>query len=64
MLATRPEVRFAAAVTGSTNLVLSVLCRNARQLHAFLSEQVGALTGVRTAETVLTLRRVKTLTVG
>ncbi|WP_226030690.1 Lrp/AsnC family transcriptional regulator [Streptomyces hyderabadensis] len=64
VLATRPEVRFAAAVTGSTNLVLSVLCRNARQLHAFLSEQVGALTGVRTAETVLTLRRVKTLTVG
>ncbi|MFI8201584.1 Lrp/AsnC family transcriptional regulator [Streptomyces sp. NPDC085937] len=63
-LAARPEVRFAAAVTGRTNLALSVLCRDPRQLYAFLTEQVGGLAGVHAVETVLTLRRVKTLTVG
>ncbi|WP_081235719.1 hypothetical protein [Streptomyces viridosporus] len=31
-------------------------------LYRFLSEKVGALADVHTAETVLTLRRVKTLT--
>ncbi|MFD8541752.1 Lrp/AsnC family transcriptional regulator [Streptomyces rubrogriseus] len=63
-LAARPEVRFAAAITGHTNLVFSVLCRTPPDLYAFLTEQVGALSGVQAAETVLTLRRVKTLTVG
>ncbi|MFG3110019.1 hypothetical protein [Streptomyces tendae] len=29
------------------------------QPHAFLTEQVGALSGVQAAETVLTLRRVR-----
>ncbi|MGV9908040.1 Lrp/AsnC family transcriptional regulator [Streptomyces tendae] len=63
-LAARPEVRFAAAITGRSNLVFSVLCRTPPDLYAFLTEQVGALSGVQAAETVLTLRRVKTLTVG
>lgn len=61
-VATHPEVRFAAAVTGAANLVVSVLCRDTDELYAFLSDKVGALDGVHTAETVLTLRRVKTLT--
>ncbi|MFE9921525.1 Lrp/AsnC family transcriptional regulator [Streptomyces sp. NPDC005774] len=55
-------VRFAAAVTGRTNLVISALCRSTEELYTFLSEGIGALPGVHTAETVLTLRRVKTLT--
>ncbi|MGW4231687.1 Lrp/AsnC family transcriptional regulator [Streptomyces sp. NPDC004980] len=58
----RPEVRFAAAVTGRTNLVISVLCRTTDDLYDFLTERIGALGDVHTAETVLTLRRVKTLT--
>lgn len=62
-LAARPEVRFAAAVTGRTNLALSVLCRDPQQLYGFLTEQVGSLSAVRAVETVLTLRRVKALTV-
>ncbi|MHA5049340.1 hypothetical protein [Streptomyces sp. SD15] len=39
-----------------------VLCRTTDDLYTFLSDKVGALTGIHTAETVLTLRRVKTLT--
>ncbi|MFC5957567.1 Lrp/AsnC ligand binding domain-containing protein [Streptomyces pratens] len=53
---------FAAAVTGRTNLVISALCRSTEELYTFLSEGIGALPGVHTAESVLTLRRVKTLT--
>jgi DNA-binding Lrp family transcriptional regulator len=61
-VAAHPEVRFAAAVTGRTNLVISVLCRTTDDLYNFLSEKIGALSNVHTAEIVLTLRRVKTLT--
>ncbi|MFF7328578.1 Lrp/AsnC family transcriptional regulator [Streptomyces sp. NPDC090306] len=61
-VAGHPEVRFAAAVTGAANLVLSVLCRDTDELYVFLSDKVGALPGVHTAETVPTLRRLKTLT--
>ncbi|MFF4863909.1 Lrp/AsnC family transcriptional regulator [Streptomyces sp. NPDC001231] len=60
--AAQPEVRFAAAVTGRTNLVLSVLCRTVGDLYTFLSEKVGGQRDVDAAETVITLRRVKTLT--
>ncbi|MFD6953287.1 AsnC family transcriptional regulator [Nocardiopsis sp. TSRI0078] len=61
-VADHSEVRFAAAVTGPANLALSLLCRTTGDLYAYLSEGIGALDGVRTAETTLTLRRVKTLT--
>lgn len=61
-LAHYPEVRFAAAVTGRTNLAVSVLCRTTDDLYDFLTEKIGALGDVHTAETVLTLRRIKTLT--
>ncbi|MER5756632.1 Lrp/AsnC family transcriptional regulator [Streptomyces sp. NPDC002088] len=61
-IAVHPEVRFAAAVTGRTNLVVSVLCRTTADLYTFVDEKIGALTGIHTAETILTLRRVKTLT--
>lgn len=61
-VADHPAVRFAAAVTGRTNLAVSVLCRTTDDLYDFLTEKIGALSDVHTAETVLTLRRVKTLT--
>ncbi|WP_433388693.1 Lrp/AsnC family transcriptional regulator [Micromonospora sp. KLBMP9576] len=63
-VAGHPEVRFAGAVTGAANVVLSLLCRTTGDLYAYLSDRIGALAGVRTAETVLTLRRVKSLTYG
>ncbi|WP_433341674.1 Lrp/AsnC family transcriptional regulator [Micromonospora sp. CA-111912] len=61
-LAGHPEVRFAGVVTGPANVVISVLCRTSADLYAYLSDRIGALTGVRTAETALILRRVKALT--
>lgn len=61
-VAGHPEVRFAAAVTGRTNLAISVLCRTTDDLYDFLTEKIGAHGDVHTAETVLTLRRVKSLT--
>ncbi|MFJ8862805.1 Lrp/AsnC family transcriptional regulator [Streptomyces sp. NPDC102451] len=61
-VAAHPQVRFAAAVTGRSNLVISVLCRTTDDLYTFLGEKIGTLAGVQAAETVVTLRRVKTLT--
>lgn len=61
-LAAHPEVRFAAAITGRTNLVVSLLCRTTDDLYTFVGHEVGALAAVHSAETVRTLRRVKTLT--
>ncbi|MFI6650035.1 Lrp/AsnC family transcriptional regulator [Streptomyces sp. NPDC050529] len=61
-VADHPAVRFAAAVSGRTNLAVSVLCRTTEDLYDFLTEGAGALDGVHTAETVVTLRRLKTLT--
>ncbi|WEH40236.1 Lrp/AsnC family transcriptional regulator [Streptomyces sp. NBC_01218] len=62
LVAGHPEVRFAGAVTGRTNLVVSVLCRTTADLYAFVGEKLAGLPGVVTAETTPTLRRVKTLT--
>ena len=61
-VAEHPEVRFAGAVTGPANIVLSLICRTTGDLYAYLSDKIGGLTGVHTVETALTLRRVKTLT--
>ncbi|MPY64015.1 Lrp/AsnC family transcriptional regulator [Streptomyces spongiae] len=62
VLAGHPEVRFAAATTGQANLVAAVLARDTGSLYTYLSERVGALDGVRSVETHLTLRQVKQLT--
>ncbi|MGW2282280.1 Lrp/AsnC family transcriptional regulator [Streptomyces sp. NPDC001770] len=61
-LAAHPEVRFAAAVSGRANLVTAVQCRTTQELYAYLTDRIGAIPGVRDAETVLTLRQVKALT--
>ncbi|RII13977.1 AsnC family protein [Streptomyces sp. YIM 130001] len=52
----------AGAVTGRTDLVVSVLCRGAEDLYTFVSGGLGRLEGVRTAETAVPLRRLKSLT--
>jgi DNA-binding Lrp family transcriptional regulator len=61
-VAGQPEVRFAAATSGRTNLLVSLLCRTTDDLYTWVAERLGALADVRSAETSLTLRRVKTLT--
>jgi DNA-binding Lrp family transcriptional regulator len=61
-LAEHSEVRFAAATTGQANLTASVGSSSTGGLYTYLSEKIGALDGVQTVETALTLRRVKHLT--
>ncbi|MER5811084.1 Lrp/AsnC family transcriptional regulator [Streptomyces sp. NPDC002033] len=54
-----PEVPFAAAVTGTANLLAVVICRDTDALYTFLTERVGALPGIRQVEVVPTLRNIK-----
>lgn len=58
-LARHEEVPFAAAVTGSANLVASVLCRDSEALYEYVTTKVGAVAGVRQVEISPVLRRVK-----
>ncbi|MET8978217.1 winged helix-turn-helix transcriptional regulator [Streptomyces sp. NPDC004539] len=60
-LAGHPEVSFAAATTGSANLVAATQHRSGASLYSYLSERIGALEGVYSVETALTLRQVKQL---
>ncbi|MER5756101.1 Lrp/AsnC family transcriptional regulator [Streptomyces sp. NPDC002088] len=61
-LAEHREVVFAAVITGQANLVASVVTSGTGELYHYLSEKIGALQGVQTVETTLTLRQVKQLT--
>ncbi|MEU8909252.1 Lrp/AsnC family transcriptional regulator [Streptomyces mirabilis] len=61
-LASHPEVRFAAATTGQANIVAATLHPSTGDLYTYLSEKIGALDGVHSIETALTLREVKQLT--
>ncbi|WP_411101816.1 Lrp/AsnC family transcriptional regulator [Streptomyces sp. cmx-4-9] len=58
-LGSHPEVPFAAAVTGSVNLLAVVVCRDADALYTYVTERIGALPGIRQMEVVPTLRHVK-----
>jgi DNA-binding Lrp family transcriptional regulator len=53
------EVAFCAAVTGSANLILSVVCRDSADLYRYVTTKLGALDAVRQIETSPVLRRVK-----
>ncbi|PNG19971.1 Lrp/AsnC family transcriptional regulator [Streptomyces cahuitamycinicus] len=60
-LASHVEVSFAAATTGQANIVAATLHTGTGDLYTYLSDTVGALDGVRSVETALTLREVKQL---
>ncbi|MEU6375427.1 Lrp/AsnC family transcriptional regulator [Streptomyces sp. NPDC046909] len=60
-LADHPEVSYAAATTGQANIFAATLHRSSGDLYTYLSDKIGALDGVHSAETVLTLRQVKQL---
>jgi DNA-binding Lrp family transcriptional regulator len=60
-LAGHPEVAFAAATSGRSNLAAVVICRDAARLYTYLSETLGMLEGVQNIETSPMLRRVKQL---
>jgi DNA-binding Lrp family transcriptional regulator len=58
-LAKFPEVAYATATTGPSNLAGCVICRNGESLYEFLTAKVGALPGIERVETSPIIRTVK-----
>ncbi|MBT0773449.1 Lrp/AsnC family transcriptional regulator [Kineosporia sp. J2-2] len=58
-LAGHPEVWFAAATTGVSNIIVSIRCRDSAHLFTYLSERLGRLDGILQIETAPILRQVK-----
>jgi DNA-binding Lrp family transcriptional regulator len=58
-LATHPEVAFAAATTGSSNVYAAVGTRDAAALYEYLTTAIAALPGVGTVESAPVMRTVK-----
>ncbi|MFD6195884.1 Lrp/AsnC family transcriptional regulator [Mycobacteriaceae bacterium NPDC060252] len=61
-LAQHPEVTFAAAITGQTNLAVDAVFRGTDELYGYLTDQIGTLSGVLATETCLVQRKTKQLT--
>ena len=53
------ETSFVAAITGPTNLVAVVACRDSGELYRYLTERVGALREITSLETAVLMRTVK-----
>jgi DNA-binding Lrp family transcriptional regulator len=53
------EVPFAAAITGSANLITSVVCRDSEALYEYVTTRISAAAGVRQLEISPVLSRVK-----
>ncbi|QMU69731.1 Lrp/AsnC family transcriptional regulator [Streptacidiphilus sp. P02-A3a] len=58
-LARHPEISFAAATTGPSNLLASVLCPDVYALYEYIANRVGGLPGIRGIETAPIIRTVK-----
>jgi DNA-binding Lrp family transcriptional regulator len=58
-LAEHPEIAFAAATTGPTNLYASVVCKNQQELYRYLTTRVAALPAITHLETAPVIRTVK-----
>jgi DNA-binding Lrp family transcriptional regulator len=58
-LAAHPEIPFAAATTGPTNLVASAEFRDTEHLYAYLTGALAALPGVTSVQTAPIIRTVK-----
>ncbi|MCC9308331.1 Lrp/AsnC family transcriptional regulator [Kitasatospora sp. RB6PN24] len=58
-LAAHPEVAFAAATTGPTNIYASVICPDQRALYRYLTTRVAALPAVTHLETAPVIKTVK-----
>ncbi|MFH9349930.1 Lrp/AsnC family transcriptional regulator [Kitasatospora sp. NPDC017646] len=58
-LSRHPQVRFAAATTGPANLLVAVAAADLDALYRFMSETVGALTQINTAEATPILSGIK-----
>ena len=58
-LAGHAEVSFCAVTTGPSNIVAAVICRDARHLYRYLTEQVGALSAIERLEAAPLIRTIK-----
>ncbi|MFF5078822.1 Lrp/AsnC family transcriptional regulator [Actinoplanes sp. NPDC000266] len=58
-LADHHQLSFAAAVSGSANLMAAARCRDAAALYRYLTTEVAAIDGIHSVETVPQLTRVK-----
>jgi DNA-binding Lrp family transcriptional regulator len=58
-IAAHPEVPFAAATTGPTNLAASALFRDSRHMYEYLTTRLPGLPGIRSVETAPIISRVK-----
>ena len=50
-LASRPEIPFVAATTGTTNLLASLVCQDDHSLYEYLTREVSTLDGITHIET-------------
>jgi DNA-binding Lrp family transcriptional regulator len=58
-LARLPEVTFAAATTGPTNLAASVVCRDAVALYELITQRISTFPGIHQLEAATTIRTLK-----
>jgi DNA-binding Lrp family transcriptional regulator len=58
-LTAHPEIPFAAATTGPTNLLASAVFRDTRHLYEYLTGELAALPGVSSVQTVPVIRTLK-----
>jgi DNA-binding Lrp family transcriptional regulator len=58
-IAAHPEIPFAAATTGPTNLVASALFRDTRHLYEYLTGELAGLPGVSSVQTAPIIRTLK-----
>jgi DNA-binding Lrp family transcriptional regulator len=59
VLATHPEIPFAAATTGPTNLVASAVLRDTGALYEYLTGDLAGLPGVSSVQTAPIIRTLK-----
>ena len=58
-LASRPEIPFVAATTGTTNMLASLNCQDDHSLYEYLTREVATLDGITHIETAPVARLVK-----
>jgi DNA-binding Lrp family transcriptional regulator len=58
-LAKHPEIPFAAATTGPTNLIASAVLRDSEHLYEYLTGELASLPGMRSVETAPIIRTLK-----
>ncbi len=58
-MAAHPEIPFAAATTGPTNLVASAVLRDTRHLYEYLTGELAGLPGVSSVQTAPVIRTLK-----